>query len=84
VKCSTVHRAAVVAAVVALVPTLLSGRATPQAQPAPLPDVQKLGPQVGDHVPDFALLAQHGRSRTLASLMGRRGLMLVFFRSADW
>jgi hypothetical protein len=59
--------------------------ASPQgtAQPA-LPDVQKLGPQVGSRVPDFTLADQHGQSRTLASLTGRNGLMLVFFRSADW
>jgi hypothetical protein len=49
-----------------------------------LPDVQRLGPQVGSRVPDFRLLDQHGQQRTLASLMGPKGLMLVFFRSADW
>jgi hypothetical protein len=54
--------------------------------PAPTPqvDVQRLGPQVGDRVPDFTLQDQGGRSRTLQSLMGRNGLMLVFYRSADW
>ena len=56
-----------------------------QAAPQPvLPDVQKLGPQVGSRVPEFTLLDQKGQSRTLASLMGPKGLMLVFFRSADW
>jgi hypothetical protein len=50
----------------------------------PLPDVQKLGPQVGDRVPDFTLNDQEGRARSLASLVGPKGLMLVFFRSADW
>jgi len=49
-----------------------------------LPDVQKLGPQVGDRVPDFALNDQHGQQRTLTSLLGPRGLVLVFYRSADW
>jgi hypothetical protein len=49
-----------------------------------LPDVQKLGPQIGTRVPDFTLLDQKGQSRTLASLTGPKGLMLVFFRSADW
>jgi peroxiredoxin len=53
------------------------------SQPA-LPDVQKLGPQVGTRVPEFTLLDQKGQSRTLASLMGPKGLMLVFYRSADW
>jgi len=55
----------------------------PPAQPS-LPDVQKHGPQVGSRVPEFTLADQRGRSRTLASLMGPKGLMLVFFRSADW
>jgi peroxiredoxin len=54
------------------------------AQQPVLPDVQKLGPQVGSRVPDFTLLDQKGQSRTLASLMAPKGLMLVFYRSADW
>jgi len=57
------------------------GRATPQP---PLPDVQKLGPQVGTGVPDFTLRDQQGQPRTLKSLIGPKGLMLVFYRSADW
>lgn len=48
------------------------------------PDVTKLGPQAGERVPEFALPDQHGRPRTLASLMGPKGLVLVFNRSADW
>ena len=35
-------------------------------------------------VPDFTLTDQQGRVRSLDSLMGPRGLMLVFSRSADW
>ena len=54
------------------------------ARDQPLPDVRKLGPQVGDRVPEFTLSDQNGRQWTLASLIGPRGLMLVFFRSADW
>ena len=64
---------------------VLFARGTAQETPqAPLPDVQTLGPQVGTHVPNFTLLDQSGQSRTLKSLIGARGLMLVFFRSADW
>jgi hypothetical protein len=51
---------------------------------ATAPDITKLGPQVGEKVPDFSLLDQHGARRTLASLMGPKGLVLVFNRSADW
>jgi peroxiredoxin len=75
------------AAVLAIV-CLGSGRAlraAPQQPSSPsVPDVRKLGPQVGSKAPDFALLDQNGRSRSLASLSGPKGLMLVFYRSADW
>ena len=47
-------------------------------------DVAKLGPQVGERVPDFNLEDQHGNTQTLRSIMGPKGAMLVFFRSADW
>lgn len=47
-------------------------------------DVSRLGPQVGQRVPGFSLHDQAGRTRTLQSIMGSRGAMLVFFRSADW
>ena len=47
-------------------------------------DVSRLGPQVGQRVPDFNLNDQNGRAHNLQSIMGSRGAMLVFFRSADW
>ena len=47
-------------------------------------DVARLGPQVGERVPDFSLPDQTGRVRNLDSIMGPRGAMLVFLRSADW
>ena len=47
-------------------------------------DVQKLGPQVGDRVPDFSLKDQSGKTWTRSSIMGSKGAMLVFVRSADW
>ena len=47
-------------------------------------DVSKPGPQVGQPVPDFSLPDQTGRTRTLQSIMGPRGAMVVFLRSADW
>jgi cytochrome oxidase Cu insertion factor (SCO1/SenC/PrrC family) len=65
--------------------TLLAA-APPQAsrQSRPPIDIARLGPQVGERVPDFALTDQDGKSRTLQSIMGPGGAMLVFFRSADW
>ena len=56
-----------------------SGQAAP-----PVVNVQALGPQVGARIPDFTLVDQSGTPRTLRSLMGPKGLMLVLFRSADW
>ena len=47
-------------------------------------DVSKLGPQVGERVPDFSLNDQNGKTWTLQSIIGPKGAMLVFFRSADW
>jgi peroxiredoxin len=39
---------------------------------------------VGSKVPDFALEDQNGRRLTLHDLMGPKGMLLVFTRSADW
>ena len=47
-------------------------------------DVSALGPQVGERVPDFGLQDQNGQTRNLQSIMGPKGAMLVFVRSADW
>jgi len=47
-------------------------------------DVSKLGPRVGERVPDFSLKDQNGKTQTLQSIMGPKGAMLVFIRSADW
>jgi len=58
--------------------------AAPAPQPRPVINVQALGPQVGRRIPDFTLADQTGTPRTLRSLMGSKGLMLVLFRSADW
>ena len=44
-----------------------------------------LGPPVGTKAPDIGTrLDQTGKPRTLADLMGKSGLVLLFFRSADW
>lgn len=44
----------------------------------------KTGPAVGERIPDFSAQDQASREQTLKSIMGRKGVMLVFFRSADW
>jgi hypothetical protein len=63
---------------------LMAGSAMAQdLEPARI-DVSELGPQVGEVVPDFSLPDQTGVIRTRESIMGPRGAMLVFVRSADW
>ena len=70
-----------------LASALLAGLFAQANLPAQVPatiDVSKLGPQVGERVPDFNLKDQNGKTVTLQSIMGAKGTMLVFFRSADW
>ena len=73
---------------VRLLPVLcaaLVGQLTMTAHPQRTPiDVSKLGPKVGDRVPDFTLKDQNGKTWTRQSVMGAKGAMLVFYRSADW
>lgn len=66
--------------------TLLRAATPPQgsAQPRQPVDVARLGPQIGERVPDFTLTDQNGKSWTRQSIMGPNGAMLVFYRSADW
>jgi hypothetical protein len=47
-------------------------------------DVSRLGPQAGQVVPDFRLQDAQGKVWTRDSVMGPKGAMLVFSRSADW
>ena len=41
-------------------------------------------PAEGQAVPDFQLQDQNGRAQTLHSILGPKGALLVFYRSADW
>jgi peroxiredoxin len=46
---------------------------------------EDLGPPVGIKAPDIGTrLDQTGKPRTLADVTGKNGLVLMFFRSADW
>jgi len=64
--------------------TLILGFALGLAVIAQTPRPAKTGPAVGEVVPAFSATDQTGRTQTLASVMGAKGAMLVFFRSADW
>ena len=50
----------------------------------PTPTAAELGPAAGQPLPPFEAPNQDGRPQSLDSLRGPRGLVLVFFRSADW
>ncbi len=44
-----------------------------------------LGPAVGTKMPDIGTPSdQTGTPRTMASLMGEKGVVFLFFRSAAW
>ena len=55
-----------------------------QAGTLSLLDAAQIGLPAGARAPDFSLPDQAGQSRDFGSLAGTRGLILVFFRSADW
>jgi hypothetical protein len=63
---------------------LIQAPSMAQTTPREKIDVSKLGPQMGERVPDFSLPDQNGKTQTLQSIMGPNGAMLVFIRSADW
>jgi hypothetical protein len=50
----------------------------------PTVDARDFGPAIGSKMPGFALKDQDGHPHTLASLLGPKGAVIVFFRSADW
>lgn len=48
------------------------------------PNLDRMGPAVGSPAPAFALPDVRGVTRTLQSLLGPKGALVVFSRSADW
>ena len=59
---------------------LALGAAMTQAPPPRL----DVGPAAGAATPRFEARDQTGRLRTFEDLKGPNGLVLLFFRSADW
>ncbi len=45
---------------------------------------QQIGLAEGAVAPDFKMRDQFGRTQTLKTLTEKNGLVLLFFRSADW
>ncbi len=44
----------------------------------------KTGPEIGSMLPSFEAPDQNGRPQNLKSVLGPKGTLLVFYRSADW
>jgi hypothetical protein len=72
------------AALCAILAALMLGFPTHAMQSRTPVNVASLGPQVGESVPDFTLPDQSGQERTLQSILGPKGAVLLFHRSADW
>jgi hypothetical protein len=63
---------------------LVLGVGSDTMQPRTPVDVASLGPQVGERVPGFSLPDQNGQVWTHESVLGPKGAILLFHRSADW
>ena len=68
----------------ALLAPTAQAREPQSASPAATVNVERVGPQVGASLPDFNLRDEHGEAHSLKSLLGPKGALIVFFRSADW
>jgi cytochrome oxidase Cu insertion factor (SCO1/SenC/PrrC family) len=62
----------------------VASAARQQPGAAQMVDVDRVGPKVGEALPEFSLRDQNGHVESLKSLLGPRGTLIVFFRSADW
>jgi hypothetical protein len=45
---------------------------------------REYGPAIGTRLPPFELPDQTGKLHTLKSLLGPKGAVILFYRSADW
>ena len=78
------HSPSVLVLGLALLAIRAQARELQSASPAAHVDVERVGPQVSASLPDFNLRDQHGEVHSLKSLLGPKGALIVFFRSADW
>jgi len=42
------------------------------------------GPEIGERIPMFEAVDQHGTRRGFEDIKGPAGAMILFYRSADW
>ena len=47
-------------------------------------ELMSIGLAVGEKAPTFSAIDQNGHVQTLETLKGPNGMVLLFFRSADW
>jgi len=45
---------------------------------------REYGPAVGSKLPAFRLSDQNGKMQSLPGVLGPKGALIVFYRSADW
>jgi hypothetical protein len=53
-------------------------------QVAAITKLTPIGLEVGQRAPEFSARDQFGREQKLETLKGAKGIVLLFFRSADW
>ena len=46
--------------------------------------IDSWGPSTGTQIPDGAFTSHLGETRTFADLMGEKGVLILFNRSANW
>ncbi|HVC00355.1 MAG TPA: hypothetical protein VNJ12_13635 [Candidatus Dormibacteraeota bacterium] len=68
----------------ALAPFALAAGSAPSPSQASIPGYSSSTLEVGDVIPSFRAADQFGNQRDFANLEGARGLLILFFRSADW
>lgn len=65
--------------------TCVTATALAQAPAGQTPvNLDRVGPAVGTAAPAFSLPDARGVTRSLQSLLGPKGALIVFNRSADW
>ena len=84
VACDIMHLQTRRAALTGVLAALVLGFPSQAMQSRTPIEVDSLGPQVGERVPEFSLPDQNGRIRTRDSIRGPNGAILLFHRSADW
>jgi hypothetical protein len=74
--------AAIVLSAALMTPSCAQGQEE-EKSPPPVP-VEQRGPRIGEPIPEFTLRDQFDREQSPQSLMGPKGFVLLFVRSADW